>query len=647
MKFLTSVSYLLFIFTFACTFTYASPCFSENLIPNPEFITSDGGLSPHSWYHGTSDIEGIQKSEFSLGPAGSPPLKALGIKGGEDRSGEWWCMVSGLEKGKKYLLGFKAFRERYDEGMFPEVEVFGTRVRLSNHLTYGAWQDFSLSFDAPDEIALVKFMNNTPGWFYFSSPFLVKRDALQGSSVISSHTPKLSAGQGLFPLIAYGADAEDFPLARELGFHGVVLGVNTKNVEGIVDGSRRNGLMVVADAKDNESIEMLSKAGNLLGWYVEDEPEGRSVPPEEIQKRVTKVRAAGSPHPAFMAMVRPEFVRVYKDAADIILMDQYPIPHLPIIWLSKSMDEAKRSADGKAIWAVIQIFGGPAWKGTGWDRVPSYEEMKALSYLAIVHGAKGLFFFTISDKNYAADGRQREDLKRLLQELRYLGPWYLGEKTGPIDFSPDPLYEYAPDGTRPVHAVMLGYGKQSLLIAVNVLDKEVKGRLSVPENNLRYLDEFFTGKRYVVKYGNITDEFRPYEVKVYISDKHFRKIRIREGKGDAVRGEWYAEVAETEEERRIGLMFRGLPSDDRALLLQDQRGTDIQIHTFNMRVPLDLVFLDDESRVAALHKDAPPCDQEKSCILYRSPRPSRAVIEFRAGVIEKSGLREGDRIEFY
>ena len=452
-----------------------------------------------------------------------------------------------------------------------------------------------------------------------------------------------------FPLVAYGARQGDLPFVKELGFNGVVLWIDQKDPGGAMDEAANAGLKVVASVRDDKavrSLPALASASPLLGWYVEDEPEGRSVPAEEIRDRVERIREAGSRLPAFMAMVRPEFVKAYKDAADVILMDQYPVPHNPLIWLSKSMDEAGRGG-AEHVWAVIQIFGGQGWKGRGWDRAPSYEEMKALSYLAIVHGARGLFFYTVKDGSYdlTLDPGHLGDVKRLLRELAGLSPYFLAGPAGAPGFLPDSLYSFAPDGTKPVHAKVFRLGKETVVVAVNVLDKEVRGRLTGAGKDIPWFDEYFSGRRYVVKDDNILDTFRPYEVKLYIAGRAFRKVRVADSRTNLTRGSFYAEVADSPLLRELGLMFRELPSEDRALLLEGDG--ELGIHALNMKGPFDLIFLDSGQRVSAVYREISPCRERKSCRSYTSAVPSRAALELRAGVADRLGITEGDRIELY
>jgi hypothetical protein len=275
---------------------------------------------------------------------------------------------------------------------------------------------------------------------------------------------------------------------------------------------------VVANTRDDAGMRALATSDALLGWYVEDEPEGRSIPAAEIRARVSRIRAAGSCAPTFMAMVRSEFARGYAGTADVLLMDQYPIPSNSLVWLSKSMEEARRAEAGE-VWAVIQVFGGQRWQGKGWDRAPTFAEMRALSYLAVVHGARGLFFYTVKDGNYdiRLDPPHLEDLRRLLRELDALGRWFLGEDGDSPGFIPSGLHAFAPDGTMPVHLRALRAGDRRIVIAVNVLDKPVEGRITGLGGETSLYREHFSGRNHVVKDRNIVDVFEPFAVRIYVA----------------------------------------------------------------------------------------------------------------------------------
>ena len=88
-------------------------------------------------------------------------------------------------------------------------------------------------------------------------------------------------------------------------------------------------------------------------------------------------------------------------------------------------------------------------------------------------------------------------------------------------------------------------------------------------------------------------------------------------------------------ERLIGLLGSdGLPEGE-ALVLEPCSS----IHTFFMRFPIDVAFLSPDGRVLKLYKALKPW---RATRLY----PSAAMaVELPAGTCERTGTREGDRLE--
>jgi len=93
-----------------------------------------------------------------------------------------------------------------------------------------------------------------------------------------------------------------------------------------------------------------------------------------------------------------------------------------------------------------------------------------------------------------------------------------------------------------------------------------------------------------------------------------------------------AEIAATRAERRRGLL--GRDEVDGALVLRPCR----QVHTFRMRMPIDVVWCADDGRVLRVATMAPG----------RVSRPvlrARFVIEAAAGATDRWRLRVGDPLE--
>lgn len=86
--------------------------------------------------------------------------------------------------------------------------------------------------------------------------------------------------------------------------------------------------------------------------------------------------------------------------------------------------------------------------------------------------------------------------------------------------------------------------------------------------------------------------------------------------------------------RLRGLMFRDDLPPNGGLLLEPEWS----IHTFFMRFPIDVIFLDRERCVLAVHEGVPP---------YRlgpAHRGAHAVLELPAGTVARTGTLPGDRL---
>jgi uncharacterized membrane protein (UPF0127 family) len=103
------------------------------------------------------------------------------------------------------------------------------------------------------------------------------------------------------------------------------------------------------------------------------------------------------------------------------------------------------------------------------------------------------------------------------------------------------------------------------------------------------------------------------------------------------------EVAETDAARAHGLMFRDFLPDDAGLLLEMERPGFHAIWMKNVRIPLDILWLDAQGRIVWMVEWAPPCRQEP-CPIYRPDARSVFVLEVSGGVAGRHGAVVGGRV---
>jgi uncharacterized membrane protein (UPF0127 family) len=106
-----------------------------------------------------------------------------------------------------------------------------------------------------------------------------------------------------------------------------------------------------------------------------------------------------------------------------------------------------------------------------------------------------------------------------------------------------------------------------------------------------------------------------------------------------------AELAVTEEERALGLMFRERVQADQGMLFVFEEEGRYPFWMKNTLVPLDIIWLGRDRRIVHIAADVPPCKADP-CPTYDPNCPASFVLELRAGGARARDLKPGDRLEF-
>ncbi|WP_271680576.1 DUF192 domain-containing protein [Thermomonas mangrovi] len=106
------------------------------------------------------------------------------------------------------------------------------------------------------------------------------------------------------------------------------------------------------------------------------------------------------------------------------------------------------------------------------------------------------------------------------------------------------------------------------------------------------------------------------------------------------------EIADDDAERARGLMFRdALPTGHGMLFIHDAE--EPQAYWMkNTKIPLDILYFDDERKLVAQQRDVPPCSLGDGCPSYPSDAPARYVLELNAGEAARLQLKDGAELRF-
>jgi len=241
----------------------------------------------------------------------------------------------------------------------------------------------------------------------------------------------------------------------------------------------------------------------LLAWYIADEPTGH---------KVTIVFMA-----PFLAS------KDYSDALDIVMADPYPVPDMPVTLVGNVAGQLAAEFSGKRpVWIVPQAFGGGEW----WGREPSLQEMRSMTYQAVIRGARGIQYFIRQGLNFfpkstAAWG----ECGRMAVEIAELTPWLLSdEETIRVRSASQDIIV-----TSAVHE------NQLLILAVNKTNAPKRAEYFISGMVPGRAKVVFENRSVTISGGYFSDQLSAYGSQAYMIDLKPRSETIKPYPGNLIR----------------------------------------------------------------------------------------------------------------
>jgi uncharacterized membrane protein (UPF0127 family) len=108
-----------------------------------------------------------------------------------------------------------------------------------------------------------------------------------------------------------------------------------------------------------------------------------------------------------------------------------------------------------------------------------------------------------------------------------------------------------------------------------------------------------------------------------------------------------AESMLTDADRSRGMMFRDSIAPDRGMLFFHSASGKYKYWMHQVRIPLDIVWMDRDRRIVEISADTPPCITEAGeCPNYGGNYDALYVLELGGGMAAKYGLKVGDSLRF-
>jgi uncharacterized protein len=112
--------------------------------------------------------------------------------------------------------------------------------------------------------------------------------------------------------------------------------------------------------------------------------------------------------------------------------------------------------------------------------------------------------------------------------------------------------------------------------------------------------------------------------------------------GGGVEHSFSIEVASTDREKALGLMFRTELSDGQGMLFPYAVERGLQMWMHNTYIPLDMLFIRADGTITRIEERAEPLSDR----VISSGAPVLAVLEIPGGASARLGIKAGDKVRY-
>ena len=230
-----------------------------------------------------------------------------------------------------------------------------------------------------------------------------------------------------FPLCLYEVnEAKYIKTVKKAGFNWIQ--TYTQNPEKIKDlalEAQKRGVKIVVypDKIINSPYLEEARSWPILALYLYDEPDVNKKDNSYLKNLQNAANKAFPDKKTAFVVGKGSHAKPYYDTADILMVDWYPVPHLPLTSFGEQVKDVKNILEEgglpeKPVWGVVQSFDWREFKQYRPDdkrigRFPTVEEMRFMAYDGLLEGAEGLFFFTFNSQSIPLPQSKPEHWKRL------------------------------------------------------------------------------------------------------------------------------------------------------------------------------------------------------------------------------------------
>jgi hypothetical protein len=214
------------------------------------------------------------------------------------------------------------------------------------------------------------------------------------------------------PIGLYHVAADQYALIADNGFNAVQGDASTdlKRFKASLDLAEKHGIAVdvplYADmgvkknlANSLEKIRLYGDHPAILCWKIIDEPDIRPEIEKEVPEVYAALKQADPKHPIELTLAFEKGVKGFAQYCDIVQIDRYPVPDKP---LTDVADFCRDTVANKKPWQNLTYVVQCGWTAD-LKTQPTVAQARAMVYLALINGAKGIFWYSLTEAKPAWD----------------------------------------------------------------------------------------------------------------------------------------------------------------------------------------------------------------------------------------------------
>ncbi|MGL5061792.1 MAG: hypothetical protein ACRC62_17625 [Microcoleus sp.] len=253
-------------------------------------------------------------------------------------------------------------------------------------------------------------------------------------------------GQPFFPFGLYQASWEspnDNPIEhiRQIAAGGFNIvhasAITLDKYEKFLDEAHRLGIYVISRPDFNilTLVNAFKRKPAVIGWNLADDVDNGKRTPEQVLKSHAQVKAADPNHVTYVTGYTNQIGR-FANCSDILAIQTYPVregkPDLGSTYSLVSLAHNAAVKYNKAVYVNVQAFDWATAKLDKYKnaRPPTADEVRNMTYQAILAGAKGIIYYSYHYRGYGGwhlpDNLELwEGMKSLVPEIKQLSPMFL------------------------------------------------------------------------------------------------------------------------------------------------------------------------------------------------------------------------------